>query len=79
MKAELNCGAVVDINFKEGAGIVEFEIEPAAGTLIGATAYISKKGTLRVNMTVESVLGLYQLLALMLTPRKRKRWYEWGY
>jgi hypothetical protein len=75
MKAELNCGAVVEVNLKEGTGIVEFGIEPAPGTKVEDFAYI-RDGVLRVNMTVESVLGLYQLLTLMATPRQKKRWFQ---
>jgi hypothetical protein len=76
MKAQLSCGATVDVVVKDGSLIVEFGITPAPETKVEDFAFI-KDGVLRVNMTIDSLLGLYQLITLMITPsRLKKPWWK---
>lgn len=75
MKALLSCGVVVDIEIKEGSGIVEFTIQPPDGTKIEDTLYI-RDGAMKVYMTAESVADFYELLSMLVSQPKKKSWFD---
>jgi len=54
MKAQLACGAIIDVTLKEGTNIIEFGVAPAEGTKIEDFV---KDGVLHINMTLDSFLG----------------------
>lgn len=75
LKATLDCGSVVEMIQRERNMIMEFTVTPPPGIPITDTAQI-KDGVLRINMTVESVIGMFQLLGIIVTGgqnRKRKK------
>lgn len=74
VKAELECGAIVEVIQRQPNMILEVQITPKPGGLISDTAWI-KDGKLQVNLTVESAIGLYQFLDFILTKRKRRKFF----
>ena len=73
VKAQLTCGAWIEIIQRQRGNVLELTVTPADNTKIEDTAYI-KGGLLRVNLTDESLIGLYQILQLILgQDRQYKR------
>ena len=70
--ATLKCGTGVRVYQRERGMIVEFEVTPPTGIPIEDTADI-KDGKLNIRMTIESLIGLYQLLGLLTFPVPRHR------
>lgn len=72
VRAQLTCGAWVDIVQRSPHNILELTVTPAEKTVIADTAYI-KDGLLRINLTTESMIGLYQLLRMILGQDRKKK------
>jgi hypothetical protein len=73
VRAQLTCGAWVDIVQRSPHNILELIVTPAENTVIADTAYISSDGLLHINMTTEAMLGLYQLLRMILGQDRKKK------
>jgi len=73
VKAQLTCGAWVDIVQRSPRNILELTVTPADNTTIADTAYITGDGRLRINLTTESMVGLYQLLRMILGQDRKTR------
>ena len=72
IKAQLDCGAEIQIMQRQLGTPLEFIITSKSGTQIQDFARIHD-GELRVNATTESVIGLYQLLRLVFNPLKKRK------
>jgi hypothetical protein len=70
IKAQLTCGAWLEIIQRQRGNVLELTVTPADGTKIEDTAWVSN-GILRINLTTESMIGVYQLLRVILGQDKQ--------
>jgi hypothetical protein len=72
IKAQLQCGMIVEINQPGDSATLELTFYPPEGKKIEDTAFF-KDGNLRINATIPALAGMYQFLGLIFGYRKRKK------
>jgi hypothetical protein len=72
VRAQLECGAQVEVMQRQRGLPWEFIVTPKAGTQVSDFARIVD-GQIRINMIEESALGMYQLLDLLIHPVRRRK------
>jgi hypothetical protein len=77
VKAQLTCGTWIEIIQRQRGNVLELTVTPADNTMIEDTAWV-QGGLLHINLTTESIIGLYQLLRVILgqdRQYKRKKFF----
>jgi hypothetical protein len=75
IKAILSCGVTVEVRQPGTSQVLELTLTNPEGTAIKDTAWI-ENGNLRINATIEGLVGFYQLLGLMLGQKKKSK-FSW--
>ena len=72
LKAQLQCGAIIEFDQPERHMNMTITLVPPAGIPMSDMAQI-KDGKLIVRSTVETMVGVYQIMKLMAGEQKKKK------
>lgn len=72
LEAQLSCGAVVEFDQPERHMNMTITLTPPSGISMSDVAQI-KDNNLIIRSTIDSVVGVYQIMKLMAGEQKRKK------